>query len=142
MLTTAITDITPITTPSSVKTLRSLCAHRLDVAIRTASPKFMFDFRGIARLDPHPTIRPGRARSFKRFHPSGDGSGVAQSICKRPLSLLVSGKKNGPDFRRGRFSIQSSLRSEGRAELERYLRRELNDANRRIKPEEIAVRAG
>ena len=37
-LTTAITDVTPITTPSSVSTLRILCAHRLAVAIRTASP--------------------------------------------------------------------------------------------------------
>src|ERR1700730_7658673 len=39
MLTTAITEVTPITTPRSVKTLRNLCAHRLAVAIRTASPK-------------------------------------------------------------------------------------------------------
>jgi hypothetical protein len=37
--TTAITAATPITTPISVSTLRSLCAHRLDVAIETASPR-------------------------------------------------------------------------------------------------------
>src|SRR5271170_2740186 len=40
-LTTAITDVTPMTTPSSVSTLRILCAHRLAVAIRTASPSVM-----------------------------------------------------------------------------------------------------
>src|ERR1700675_5027155 len=39
MLTTAITEVTPITTPRSVSTLRNLCAHRLPVAMRTASPK-------------------------------------------------------------------------------------------------------
>src|SRR5690348_17645960 len=41
MLTTAITDVTPITTPSSVSTLRILCAQRLDTAMRTASPHAM-----------------------------------------------------------------------------------------------------
>src|SRR5260221_12886496 len=40
-LTTAITAPTPITTPSSVSALRSLCAHRLDLAISTASLRFM-----------------------------------------------------------------------------------------------------
>src|SRR5579862_2331260 len=40
-LTTAITDMTPITTPSKVNILRSLCDQRLAVAIRTASPKVM-----------------------------------------------------------------------------------------------------
>src|SRR5277367_3265994 len=39
MLTTAITEVTPITTPRSVSTLRNLCAHKLAVAMRTASPK-------------------------------------------------------------------------------------------------------
>jgi hypothetical protein len=43
-LTTAITAATPITTPSSVSTLRSLCAHKLDVAIFTASEKFIDRF--------------------------------------------------------------------------------------------------
>src|SRR6267143_150312 len=46
-LTTAITEVTPMTTPMSVSTLRSLCAHRLDVAIDTASVRCMVDARGI-----------------------------------------------------------------------------------------------
>src|SRR6266481_4134252 len=46
-LTTAMTEVTPITTPISVSTLRSLCAHRLDVAIDTASVRCMVDARGI-----------------------------------------------------------------------------------------------
>ena len=41
MLTTVITDITPITTPSRVSMVRNLCAHRLAVAMRTASPNVM-----------------------------------------------------------------------------------------------------
>src|SRR6202035_687080 len=46
-LTTAITEVTPMTTPISVRTLRSLCAQRLDVAIDTASVRCMLDARGI-----------------------------------------------------------------------------------------------
>src|SRR6266404_5993227 len=46
-LTTAITEVTPMTTPINVSTLRSLCAHRLDVAIDTASVRCMVDARGI-----------------------------------------------------------------------------------------------
>src|SRR5438046_8398856 len=42
-LTTAITAATPMTTPMSVRTLRSLCAQRLEVAIATASEKFIVD---------------------------------------------------------------------------------------------------
>src|SRR5882724_2032430 len=42
--TTAITAATPITTPRSVSTLRSLCAHKLDVAIATASERFIDRF--------------------------------------------------------------------------------------------------
>src|ERR1700730_2119760 len=40
-LTTAMTAATPITTPISVSTLRSLCAHRLDAEITTASERFI-----------------------------------------------------------------------------------------------------
>src|SRR5215472_5392197 len=40
-LTTAITADTPMTTPISVSMLRSLCAHRLEVEMATASEKFM-----------------------------------------------------------------------------------------------------
>src|SRR5437879_9514627 len=46
-LTTAMTEVTPMTTPISVSTLRSLCAQRLDVAIDTASVRCMVDARGI-----------------------------------------------------------------------------------------------
>src|ERR1700720_4373166 len=47
-LTTAMTEVTPMTTPISVSTLRSLCAQRLEVAIETASVRCMVDARGIA----------------------------------------------------------------------------------------------
>src|SRR6266705_329045 len=40
-LTTAMTADTPMTTPTSVSTLRSLCAQRLEVEMATASEKFM-----------------------------------------------------------------------------------------------------
>ena len=39
-----MTAATPITTPKSVNTLRNLCAHRLEVAIATASEKFIDRF--------------------------------------------------------------------------------------------------
>jgi hypothetical protein len=50
-LTTAITAATPMTTPSSVSTLRSLCAHKLDVAIFTASEKFIDRFAVVLDKD-------------------------------------------------------------------------------------------
>src|SRR6266404_7045623 len=62
-LTTAITEVTPMTTPIRVSTLRSLCAHKLDVAIGTASVRCMVDARGIgvgARLTSYYTQRQGR----------------------------------------------------------------------------------
>src|SRR5258708_23116823 len=46
-LTTAMTEVTPMTTPISVSTLRNLCAQRLDVAIDTASARCMVEARGI-----------------------------------------------------------------------------------------------
>src|SRR2546430_674714 len=66
-LTTAMTAATPMTTPMSVRTLRSLCAQRLEVAIATASEKFIVD--GLAmgerrdRIGPHPNIRKGGGRN-------------------------------------------------------------------------------
>src|SRR5262249_6647211 len=42
-----MTEVTPITTPISVRMLRSLCAHKLDVAIATASVKCIDEVRGI-----------------------------------------------------------------------------------------------
>src|SRR6266851_3675984 len=61
-LTTAMTAATPMTTPISVSTLRSLCAHRLPVAIPTASVRLIVDARAMSRegtLIPHPNIRAG-----------------------------------------------------------------------------------
>src|SRR5438552_184429 len=66
-LTTAMTAATPITTPISVKTLRSLCAQRLEAEIATASAKFIVVGRGIEPGDtnaPHPNIRPGGLRNY------------------------------------------------------------------------------
>src|SRR6266478_6868010 len=66
-LTTAITAATPITTPTSVKTLRSLCAQRLEAEIATASDKFIVVGRGIDPGDtnaPHPNIRAYSLRYF------------------------------------------------------------------------------
>src|SRR5437016_12854037 len=51
-LTTAMTADTPMTTPTSVRTLRSLCAHRLDVEMATASEKFMVRRDRKAAADP------------------------------------------------------------------------------------------
>jgi hypothetical protein len=39
-----MTAATPITTPKRVNTLRNLCAHKLEVAIATASEKFIDRF--------------------------------------------------------------------------------------------------
>src|SRR6266446_10860194 len=68
-LTTAITAATPITTPTSVSTLRSLCAHRLEAEMATASDKFIVVGRGIEPADtnaPHPNIRAGPYRDYRR----------------------------------------------------------------------------
>src|SRR5213593_3272302 len=59
-LTTAITAATPMTTPISVRMLRSLCAQRLEAEMATASDKFIVVGRGIEPGDtnaPHPNIR-------------------------------------------------------------------------------------
>src|SRR5215470_6557031 len=61
-LTTAMTAATPITTPMSVRALRSLCAQRLEAEIATASEKFIVDGRAISVERgkwPHPIIRIG-----------------------------------------------------------------------------------
>src|SRR6266851_7018730 len=66
-LTTAITAATPMTTPTSVRTLRSLCAHRLEAEMATASDKFIVVGRGIEPGDtngPHPNIRAGDLRNY------------------------------------------------------------------------------
>src|SRR6267154_3228561 len=66
-LTTAMTAATPITTPTSVRTLRSLWAQRLEAEIATASERFMVVGRGIEPGDttaPHPNIRVGKHRDY------------------------------------------------------------------------------
>src|SRR5437667_397613 len=66
-LTTAITAATPMTTPISVRTLRSLWAQRLEAEIATASDKFMVVGRGIGPGDtnaPHPNIRRASDRDY------------------------------------------------------------------------------
>src|SRR5882762_3891967 len=68
-LTTAMTAATPITTPISVSTLRSLCAQRLEAEIATASDKFIVVGRGIEPGDtnaPHPNIRAEPYRDYRR----------------------------------------------------------------------------
>src|SRR5258706_16193399 len=82
-LTTAITAATPMTTPMSVSTLRSLCAQRLEVAIATASEKFIVD--GLAmgerrdRIGPHPNIRRGGGRN-NMARGEDDGGGGRKSM--------------------------------------------------------------
>jgi hypothetical protein len=46
-----MTAATPITTPKSVNTLRNLCAHKLEVAIATASEKFIDRFAVVLDKD-------------------------------------------------------------------------------------------
>ena len=46
-----MTAATPITTPKSVRTLRNLCAHKLEVAIATASEKFIDRFAVVLEED-------------------------------------------------------------------------------------------
>src|SRR5204862_2373552 len=66
-LTTAITAATPMTTPISVRTLRSLCAQRLEAEIATASEKFIVDGLAMSerrdRIGPHRNIRRGGGRN-------------------------------------------------------------------------------
>src|SRR6267378_4181419 len=73
-LTTAMTAATPITTPISVRTLRSLCAHRLEAEMATASDKFIVVGRGIEPGDttaPHPNIRAGHPSDFGQTQEMG-----------------------------------------------------------------------
>src|SRR5436853_6129886 len=73
-LTTAITAATPMTTPMSVRTLRSLCAHRLEAEMATASEKFIVVGRGIEPGDttaPHANIRAGHPSDFGQTQEMG-----------------------------------------------------------------------
>src|SRR5712691_6979574 len=73
-LTTAITAATPITTPMSVRMLRSLCAQRLEAEMATASEKFIVDARAIAWIgarEPHPNIRAGHPSDFGQTQEMG-----------------------------------------------------------------------
>src|SRR5207253_9043318 len=89
-LTTAITAATPITTPRSGSTLRSLCAHKLDVAIATASERFIDRFAVVLdgdrfavvldgdRFAPALIAAPPATRSF--------AAGTANGLGKDPVS--------------------------------------------------------
>src|SRR6266478_1834178 len=71
-LTTAMTAATPMTTPISVSTLRSLWAQRLPVAIPTAS-------RAMSRegtLIPHRNIRAAQRSNYGRKQQIGQKTGV------------------------------------------------------------------
>src|SRR6267143_4577827 len=68
-LTTAMTAATPMTTPTSVRTLRSLCAQRLEAEMATASDRFIVLGRGIDPGDtnaPHPNIRGAVHRDYRQ----------------------------------------------------------------------------
>src|SRR5439155_23558185 len=81
---------TPITTPRSVSTLRSLCAHKLDVAIATASERFIDRFAVVVdenrfavvvdenRFAPAPIAAPSATRSF--------AAATAGRLVKDPVS--------------------------------------------------------
>src|SRR5258708_7503039 len=92
-LTTAITAATPMTTPMSVRTLRSLCAQRLEAEMATASDKFIVVGRGIEpgnTTAPHPSIRAGEPWDYRRIQKLG----TTRSVNGR--------KQNGsPDCRLG-----------------------------------------
>src|SRR6476646_5013843 len=81
-LTTAMTAATPITTPMSVRTLRSLCAQRLEVAIATASEKFIVD--GLAMGE-------GRDRIALILTYAGEGAGI--SAGRRPFFFVFPSRK-------------------------------------------------
>src|SRR5712671_374926 len=74
-LTTAITEVTPMTTPIRVSTLRSLCAHKLDVAIDTASVRCMVDARGI-----------GVGAGLTSYYTQGRRRNIAESSLQRSVA--------------------------------------------------------
>src|SRR5215475_11385994 len=90
-LTTAITAATPMTTPMSVRTLRSLCAQRLEEAIATASERFIVDGlamgQGRDRFGPHPNIRSNGPRSIEASC-SLKQKGRLDSASKRPKTAV------------------------------------------------------
>ena len=72
-----MTAATPITTPKSVNTLRNLCAHKLDVAIATASEKFIDRFAVVSDRDcfavvPDKDPREAEAAALLRASASAD----------------------------------------------------------------------
>ncbi len=63
-----------MTTPMSVRTLRSLCAQRLEAEMATASDKFIVVGRGIAPGDAnasHPNIRAGQPWNYRQAQEAG-----------------------------------------------------------------------
>src|SRR6266436_6481521 len=91
-LTTAITAATPITTPRSVSTLRSLCAHKLDVAIATASERFIDRFAVVLDGDRFAVVLDG-----DRFAVVLDGDRFAHAPIAAPPATrsFAAGTANG-----------------------------------------------
>jgi len=62
-----MTAVTPMTTPISVRTLRNLCAQRLEAEMATASEKFIVVGRGIEPRDTnalYSNIRAGQLSDY------------------------------------------------------------------------------
>src|SRR2546421_9126600 len=90
-LTTVMTAATPITTPISVKTLRSLCAHRLEAEMATASDKFIVVGRVIESGDttaPHPNIRAGQPSDFDQYR---DWDTMGRLNCRKQAGSWIAG---------------------------------------------------
>src|SRR6266849_9793930 len=102
-LTTAITAATPMTTPMSVRTLRSLCAQRLEAEMATASDKFIVVGRGIEPRDttaPHPSIRAGEPWDYRlgqgtKENASKSAAGETRFIGEPPQRRMVGEERDG-----------------------------------------------
>src|SRR6266404_2520607 len=90
-LTTAITAATPITTPRSVSTLRSLCAHKLDVAIATASERFIDRFAVVLDGDRFAVVLDG-----DRFAVVLDGDRFAVVLDGDRFAVVLDGDSFAP----------------------------------------------
>src|ERR1700722_8895675 len=86
-LTTAITAATPMTTPISVSTLRSLCAHRLPTAIDIASPNAILEV--CTNRGPYLTyaLQPQEKRLRKTIPPKGTGTSPNREVRNDPKKL-------------------------------------------------------
>src|SRR6516164_5023552 len=93
-LTTAITAATPMTTPMSVSTLRSLCAHRLAAAIDTASPQ--------CKVRPCFMRLPSVSCSTRTIRPEGHQDYLPKRNLDRPLEASLA-------FGRGEVPLRARL---------------------------------